>query len=122
MRGKAPFVFIVLRRGAGKIDRLALDVAQLASSDRRTHQPRDCDLHARHYSRLLLKNSTNTGASARALTACVCPSSVRYSAFGRMSASARFPRRIQQGLLPPSITSVATATEAQRPARTGFPP
>ena len=61
------------------------------------------------------KNFANVGACALAFTMCLCPSSVRYCAFGRTLASDPFAWRIHAGLLPPSMTSVGTATDAQLP-------
>ena len=46
-RGEKPFICIVLRYGARKIDRLALNVAQLAFRDPRADRSCDCDAHAR---------------------------------------------------------------------------
>jgi hypothetical protein len=47
MRGEKPFICIVLGCSARKIDRLPLDVTQLAFRDPRADRSCDCDAHAR---------------------------------------------------------------------------
>ncbi len=61
-----------------------------------------------------LRNSSNARASALGSTACVCPSSVRWRALGMARARVWIASRIQPGLAPPSMTSVAARTAGTR--------
>src|SRR5207302_5669694 len=67
-----------IRTCAAEVKREITEYALAAAQENRIDQQ-----HCREISSCYrLKNSTNTGACAFAFTLCVCPSSVRYCAFG----------------------------------------